>query len=111
MVAWNTKSPLRLSAAGQVSVVSRQVSDVACTRFTSVQTGVEISHPDIEEGEEEDDHQNADDGAVHFAKLPARSEVLVRLLLLDLELLQPGACWHFCSPDILLRSVDTLQPI
>lgn len=110
LVAWNTKSPLRLSAGGQVSVVSRQVSDISCMQFIFVQTGVEVSHPDVEEGEEEDDHQDADHGAVHFPKLPSRSKVLIRLLLLDLELLQSGA-WHCCSPDILLWSEDTLEPI
>ena len=70
-------------------------------QFIFVQTGVEVSHPDVEEGEEEDDHQDADHRAVHFPKLPSGSKVLIRLVLLDLELLQSGA-WHCCSPDILL---------
>ena len=94
-VAW--LSPLRLS--GQVPVFSGQVS---WPGFTAVEAGVEVGHPDVEEGEEEDDHQDADDGAVHFPKLPARAEVLIRLLL-DLELLQPGACSGACE--------DTLEPI
>lgn len=96
--AWS--SPLRLS--GQVPVFSSQVSHVPWPRFTAVEAGVEVSHPDIEEGEEEDDHQNADDSAVHFSELPSRSKVLIRLLL-DLKLLQPGACSGACE--------DILEPI
>ena len=73
--------------------------------ITAVEAGVEIGQPDVEESEEEDDHEDADHGAVHFLPLPPRSNVLIRrLLLLDLKLLQPG----ICSLAILLR---TLKPI
>ena len=78
-VAW--LSPLRLS--GQVPVFSGQVS---WPGFTAVEAGVEVGHPDVEEGEEEDDHQDADDGAVHFPKLPTTGWTRPEIrLLLDLE--------------------------
>ena len=58
---------------GQVSVSPSQVSDIFCPGFkiSAVRAGVvHPLHPDVEEGEEEDDHQDADHGAVHFPKLP-----------------------------------------